>query len=360
MKLFYNKKINDFTKELCIFGFKLKFTNHKKEFKRKLPQCESMINNIMKGPHFIYTNANNFSTRDFKIYMSDVFYRALGYFPDLENPKTFNEKINWLKYNYFNPLENICADKYTAKGYFAQKAGEEYVIPLLGVWDNVNDIDFSKLPEKVVFKNTISGGTSGVKIIDNLSKLNKDELKYSLNKLLFNTNNDTYCSCIVPERRLIKERIIAEKYIEEMDGHLFDYKFFCFNGKMEFLYVGLDAMGELDNKLVFLDRNWNILDLKHGAHPILNKEEIKKPENFEKMIEISETFAQDFPFVRVDLYNINGKIYCGELTFNPTGGCMNFHSKEIDLKIGQMLDLDKIDKKFITDDIVKSIKSCNI
>jgi hypothetical protein len=351
MKLF-SKTQKDFHKIYSVLGIKLKFRDDIQKINtsvsNRVQNCEASIWRMMYGDRFLWYNKNNFSREDIIRYCANKFYEVLEYFPDFKNPKTFNEKINWLKYNYYNPTENLCCDKFSAKEYISDKIGSEYIVPLLGCWKDVNDIDFEKLPEQIVFKNTISGGGSGVKIVRNKSKQDLEHLKYELNQLLFNWNNDGYATCLIPERILIKERLIAEQYIEEVDDQVYDYKFFCFNGKAKFLYVQIDHKVNEISKISFYDMDFKKAPFQHALHSEININ-ISKPKNFNKMVEIAEKLAQDFPFVRVDLYNINGKIYVGELTFNPTGGFLKFDKVEWDYKIGEMLDLTKIDKQYLGD-----------
>jgi len=343
MKLFYKRKY-DYTTEYGIFGIKIKLTNSKKKIKnleQRIAECEKNVYSLLHGERFVYSNAHQLTTSDYKSLISKFFYNVVGYFPDLKNPKTFNEKINWLKLNYYNPIENLCCDKYEVKKYVEEKIGEEFIVPVYGVYNNVNDIDFTKLPNQVVFKNTLSGGDSGVKIIKNLKESNIEELKYELNNLLFNWNNDGLCNCLIPERRLIKERIIAEKYMEQIDGQLYDYKFFCFQGEPKFLTIIMDRPYY---KQSFFNMNFEKLQFDYGFPQII-KDDIR-PHNFKEMIEISKKLSADFQFARVDLYSVKNKVYFGEITFNPCGGYATY-PYDWDLKIGKMLDLTNIDKKYL-------------
>ena len=347
MKLFKIEK-NDCCIEINILGIKIKFTDYKqlsKNLEKRILFAEGNIHNLLYGSRFVYTNGDKISKDNFVRFCSNRFYDLLGYFPNLKNPRSFNEKINWMKYNYYNPIENSCCDKYTAKQYFTDKVGEEYTVPLLGVWDDVNDIDFDKLPEQIVFKNRVSGGAQGVKIVRNKSKIDLERLKYELNSLLFDWNNDGYTNCLNPKRKEIKERLIAEEYIEQFDGQVYDYKFFCFHGKVKFLYVAKDHFPGQVSKISFYTPDMKPCGFWNACHPQI-EETVSVPKNFDKMIEISEKLAEDFPFVRVDLYNIDGKIYVGELTFVPTGGFLKFNEIKYDFEIGKLLDLTKINPKF--------------
>ena len=342
MKLFYKRKY-DYTTEYGIFGIKIKLTNSKKKIKnleQRIAECEKNVYSLLHGERFVYSNAHQLTTSDYKSLISKFFYNVVGYFPDLKNPKTFNEKINWLKLNYYNPIENLCCDKYEVKKYVEEKIGKEYVIPTYGIWEDVNDIDFDSLPEAFVLKNTLSGGTKGVKTIKNKSITDIDKLKYELNNLLFFYNNNHH-DCIIPHRREIKERIIAEKYMEQIDGQLYDYKFFCFQGEPKFLTIIMDRP---NYKQSFFNMNFEKLQFDYGFPQII-KDDIR-PHNFKEMIEISKKLSADFQFARVDLYSVKNKVYFGEITFNPCGGYATY-PYDWDLKIGEMLDLTNIDKKYL-------------
>lgn len=192
---------------------------------------------LQRGDLFVYANQDKIFPDDFIRAFRDKFYKALGYFPDLKNPRTFNEKVNWLKFHYFNPNESICADKSTLKKYVSEHIGGEFVIPLIGIYEDVSDIDFEKLPEQVVFKNTASGMGRGVRVIRNKSETDIDKLKFELNSVQFDWVKTDFLGMFNPKMRDVKMRLIAEEYIEQINGRVYDYKFFCFHGKAEFFYM---------------------------------------------------------------------------------------------------------------------------
>ena len=341
MKLFKFKK-DELSIFLTLFGIKFKYTSQKKLnklYNRKIYQLEHEVSRLTNGDRYIWQNRESITIEEIKKRIENRCYEILGYFPDLQNPKTFNEKINWLKLNNYNPIENLCADKATFKEYLKDKSLENCIVPNYGVYNCVEEIDFDKLPEQVVFKNTITGGAHGVIIIKNKSKTDIEKLKYDLNTLLL-AINDTYASCLVPARKEIKQRLIAEKYLEQPDGQLFDYKIFCFNGEPKFIKLHNDRFSKEGLDVNYYDLDWKLVSL-HDKFYRNSGKIFPKPENLDKMLEISRKIAADFPFVRVDLYDVNNNIYVGELTFNPGGGYEGF-SYEEDLKAGELLDIENI------------------
>ena len=262
---------------------------------------------------------------------------SLGYKMDLKNPKTFNEKLNWYKLNYYDELMAKVVDKSQAKDYVISKGLSDIVIKTLSVTDKIDDIEFNMLPNSFVIKNTNDSG--GIYVCKDKKALNIDEVKSKLTK----TENFTY----VNGKHVYREnlynkypnKIIVEECLKTDDGRApFDYKFFCFNGEPKFLYVTSNR--EISPCLDFFDIDFNHLDCKH-VYPNA-KETIFKPENYDKMIEICRILSKDFPHVRVDLYNIKGKIYFGELTFFTSAGFGVFKPKKYDLIFGEYFNIDGI------------------
>lgn len=250
---------------------------------------------------------------------------------NLKNPQTFNEKLQWLKLYDRNPEYTKMVDKYEVRKYIAEKIGEEYLIPFLGVWDRFDDIDFDKLPDQFVLKCTHDSG--GVVICKDKSKLDIEETRKKINRCL---KRDFYkLACEWPYKN-VKPRIIAEKFmVDELGAELKDYKFFGFNGKVKIMYVASDRENEL--KFDFFDADFNPLNLRHG-YPN-SKEDIKKPDNFSKMVSIAERLSENIPQLRVDLYSIGSKIYFGELTFFHHAGMVPFDPEEWDKTFGDWIEL---------------------
>ena len=269
-----------------------------------------------------------------ELFLKMKFRAMMGYWPDLKNPKTFNEKIQWLKLHDRKPEYTTMVDKYAAKEYVANIIGEEYIIPTLGVWERVEDIDFDTLPNQFVLKCTHdSGGLVICKDKTTLDiKATKKTLKRFLHRRYFYQNREW------PYKN-VPHRIIAEQYMEDNQTHeLRDYKFFCFNGEMKALFIASDRQtkGE-DTKFDFFDTNYKHLDIKNG-HPNA-KEPPAKPESFEKMKKMAEKLSEHIPHLRVDFYEVNGKAYFGELTFSHWSGMVPFEPEKWDFEFGQWITL---------------------
>ena len=252
---------------------------------------------------------------------------------NLKEPKTFNEKLQWLKLYDRNPEYTKMVNKYEAKKYVADIIGQEYIISTLGVWDKFEDIEFDKLPKQFVLKPTHTSGN--VFICKDKEKINYKQLRKMINKWL---KRDYYLVHREWPYKNIKPKIIAEQYMVDDSGmKLKDYKFFCFNGIAQTILVCSNRNGSFKNTN-FYDINWNLQPFTREKHKNSN-EQIKKPKNLDEMITVAEKLSKDIPFVRVDLYEINGKVYFGELTFYPSSGFEGFEPEEWDKKLGDMLEL---------------------
>lgn len=259
------------------------------------------------------------------------YFTGMRKFPDLEHPRTFNEKLQWLKLNDIHPEYERLVDKYEAKVVVSQLIGGGYIIPTIGVWDYFDDIDFDLFPNQFVLKTTHDSG--GVVVVKDKSKMNIANVRAKIEKSL--KNNFFYQHREYPYKN-IKPRIIAEKYmVDESGTELKDYKFFCFDGEPKMLFVATDR--PYDTRFDFFDMDWNHLPFKQG-HPLATKE-IRKPVGFEQMKEIARKLSKGISHVRVDLYDINGKIYFGELTFFHFSGNVPFEPEEWDYKVGEWLKL---------------------
>lgn len=265
-----------------------------------------------------------------KIYLKWYFYSRVGYKLDLNNPKTFNEKLQWLKLNNRKPEMVKMVDKVDAKEYVAKIIGEEYIIPTLGVYDSVDEIDFDKLPNQFVLKCTHDSG--GIVICSDKSKLDIEAAKAKLRRGL--KVNYYYQNREWPYKQ-VKPRIIAEQYMVDESGYeLKDYKFFCFDGEVKLLFIASDRGSKTEEtKFDFFDTDFNHLPFLNG-HPNATKP-IDRPKGFEEMKKIAARLSQGQPHLRVDLYDINGRIYFGELTFYHWSGMTPFEPKEWDYKLGE-------------------------
>ncbi len=250
---------------------------------------------------------------------------------DLENPKTFNEKLQWLKLYDRNPEYTNMVDKYEAKKYVSKKIGEQYIIPTIGIYKKFEDINFNELPNKFVIKPTHTSGN--VFICKDKDKINYKKLKKEINKWL--KRKYFYIHREWPYKD-VKPRIIIEKYMIDRSGsELKDYKFFCFNGKVKMILVCSNRFSNLNK--TFFDEQWTMYNFTEGGHQ--KEEKIEKPNNFEKMKEIAEKLSNDISFVRIDFYEIDSKIYFGEITFYPSAGYEKFEPQEYDEFFGNMIKL---------------------
>lgn len=270
-----------------------------------------------------------------KIYLKIIFRLKMGYKLNLDNPKTFNEKLQWLKL-YNRKIEyTTMVDKYSVKDFVSTKLGEDCIIPTLGVWNNANDIDFDSLPDKFVLKTTHGGGGCGIIICKDKKLFDKENAIYKLNESL---KTSIYSNFREWPYKDVCRRIIAEPYIEDKNiGELRDYKFFCFNGEAKFCKVDYGRF--IEHRANYYDLNWNILPFGEKCFPPDENVIIEKPINFDIMIEYVNKLSNNIPFVRIDLYNISGKIYFGEITFFPASGFGEFTSKGWDEKLGHMINL---------------------
>lgn len=265
-------------------------------------------------------------------YLKRIFRYRVGYPLDLNCPQTFNGKLQWLKIYDKNPAYTQMVDKYEAKKYLAEQIGEEYIVPLLGVYDSFDEIDFAKLPQQFVLKCTHDSG--GVAICKDVNYFNKAAAKKALENNL--KINFYWVGREYPYFN-VKPRIIAEKYIENNEGkELIDYKFMCFNGRVKLIFTCSERFGT-GLKVTFFDLNWNKMPFER--HYPSSQMNIPKPQNFAKMITMAEKLSADIPFVRIDFYEINGHIYVGEITFYPGGGMEEFSPQEWDRELGTWLKL---------------------
>lgn len=268
-------------------------------------------------------------------YLKLLYKKFLGKDLNLENPKTFNEKLQWLKLHDRNPQYTNFVDKYEVRKYIKEKIGEEYLIPILGIYDKFEDIDFDNLPNQFVIKCTHDSG--GIIICKDKNTFNKKEAKNKIKRLL--KQNFYYLAREWPYKN-VKPRIMIEKYMKE-DGKedLTDYKFMVFNGKVKCSFVCLNRTSKKGMNIDFYDREWKKMPFyRHykNSNTILDK-----PKNYDLMIQISEKLAKGMPFVRVDLYEISGKIYFGELTLYPGAGLEEFNPEKWDEILGSWIKIDE-------------------
>lgn len=245
--------------------------------------------------------------------IENEYLKVLGHSLNWDNLQTYTEKMQWEKIYDKNPMKTVLADKYRVREWIENKIGNDYLIPLIGVWDSFDDIDFNSLPDQFVLKTNHGTGT-------NLIVKDKEKLNIKRTKRMFDDwmkIDYAFTNSLQLHYRKIPRKIIAEKYLETDLGELQDYKFLCFDGKPYFCWVDLGRFSK-HTRTVF-NMKWELRPWTQATYGIASHE-IPKPKNFDKMVEIATILSKGFSHVRVDLYNVDGKIYFGEMTFTNGSG----------------------------------------
>lgn len=290
-------------------------------------------NNMYNNNFFKNISYKFFNLLPDKLFIQLKFFKNFHRLPNLKNPKTFSEKLQWLKLYDRNPYYTKLVDKYEVKKIVADIIGKKYIIPTLGVWDKAEDIDFDTLPNQFVLKATHDSGR--VIICKDKEKLDKEWAKKEMAKSL---KRDFYALTREWPYKNVPRRIIAEEFMEDAETkELRDYKFFCINGKVELLFIATGRQTQEEPYFDFFDTDYNHLPFKHG-HPNAPIKPIK-PKNFDLMKIISEKLSLNLPQIRVDLYEINGNIYFGELTLFHHSGMVQFDPPTWDYQLGELLKL---------------------
>ena len=270
-------------------------------------------------------------------FLKKVFPKYMGYPLDLENPKTFSEKLQWLKVNYRDPIQTVMVDKHEAKNFIAQRVGEQYIIRTLAVWDSVEDIDFDALPNQFVLKCTHDSG--GIVICKDKSSLDREAAKAKLRASL---KRDYSKIAREWAYQNVPRRIIAEKYISELgNDDLLDSKMYSFHGEPKLTVVCSDRFSKTGTRMNFYDINWEPMGIHFGHYPPLSTE-FPKPATYEEMKRLTAELSKDCPFLRVDFYEIKGRLYIGELTFFPGAGLEQFCPMTKDYELGEWLHLENV------------------
>ncbi len=268
-------------------------------------------------------------------YLRLMFRYRMGYELDLDNPKSFSEKLQWLKLYDRKPQYTSLVDKHEVKAFVADRVGDQYVIPELGMWDTPAQIEWNKLPGSFVLKTTHGGGNTGVIVCKDKASFDKDKALKCLNESM---KQDLYRDSREWPYKNVKRRVIAEAFLEDSKtNELRDYKFFCFDGVVKALFVATDRQKREEPYFNFFDEDYNELDLKQG-HPN-NPIPPEKPSCFDEMKEVAAQLSKGIPHVRVDLYEANGKVYFGEMTFYHFGGMVPFEPEKWDMEFGDMINL---------------------
>lgn len=256
----------------------------------------------------------------------------LDFDDDIENPQTFNGKIQWLKIHDNIPIKTVLSDKYAVRKWIRRKIGDEYLISLVGSWEKVEDINFESLPNCFVFKSNTGSGRNY--IVKDKNKCNWNEIKKILSKwqkYSFGWDGLELQYVNIPRK------ILAEEYIEQTDGNLYDYKIHCFNGEPQLIQVIGDRNLEMHTgKEAFYNIDWERNDMMYHTYDQYEKE-IPEPGNLDKMLNVARILSKDFKYVRVDLYDINGDIKFGEMTFTPANGLGNWEGSHFGSIVGSWI-----------------------
>ena len=260
------------------------------------------------------------------------YQKALGHSLDWNNLQTYTEKMQWEKIYDKNPLKAVLADKYCVREWVKNRIGKEYLIPLLGVWDSFDEIDFSRLPEQFVLKT--NHGTKTNLIVKDKGKLNIKRTKRIFDDWM--KTNYAFTNSLELHYKDIPRKIIAEKYLETESGELEDYKFLCFDGKPCFCWVDIGRFTKHTRKV--FNMQWEVQPCTQSSFGSADYD-IPKPQNFDQMVEIAAELSRGFSHVRVDLYNVYGKIYFGEMTFTNASGLSRIIPEEYDKVLGECWNL---------------------
>lgn len=267
-----------------------------------------------------------------RIMIAQMFYWKIGYYPNIENPKTFSEKVLWLKLYYEDPRITICSDKYEGKKYIDKILGPGYTVPVIKKYDNVCDIDFNQLPDKFVLK--VNWCTGYNIIVTDKRIVDVEEAKAKLDYWKLPWKSSYYGSFNWGYGNM-KPVVFAEEYLD-IPQNTTEYKLFCFNGKVNFTLVEMDYFGKNPMR-AFYNKKWE--ELPFQFERIKRATDVKKPGTYDEMVKIAEKLAEPFPYVRVDFYDINGKLYVGELTFYSGGGFTRIIPSKWDELLGEQLDI---------------------
>lgn len=304
----------------------------------KLKACDLRVIELKlfdERDYFYYANLSpDLYNAELRLWYRNVTGRLL----DLKNPRTFNEKLNWMKLYDRNPLKTRLADKYLVRDWVKERIGEDHLIPLLGVWDDFESIDFDALPERFVLK--CNHGSGSNVIVKDKSTLDMDDARAMFQAWM--SVDWAHVFGFELHYSDITKKIIAEEFIEELSGNLYDYKIHCFGGEPKFI----QCIGDRDPRAhtahqIFYDFEWNDIGWTFEDYPRFPRQ-VDKPDCLNEMYDIAKALSRDFPYVRVDLYDLKGRILFGEMTFTPLSGAYVYRGTFTplkDLELGEMIDL---------------------
>ena len=265
--------------------------------------------------------------------LGEWFLSETGEVLDLHSPKTFNQKTQWLKVNDSTKIKGQLADKYLVRQYIEKEIGADYLVPLLGVYDSVDDIDFDELPDRFVLKATHGSGWNIV--VSDKAGLSVSETKWKLKKWL--DMDFAYLHGYELHYNYCQPRIIAEEYLDDLSsGSVDDYKVYCFNNGEPIVCVCRDRFSDAGIRTSYYDKNWEKLPIRDVGERTFKCE---RPPHLDEMIRMSELLARDFAFVRVDWYESTHGLLFGEMTFTSSSGTENFDPPEWNIELGKRIDL---------------------
>lgn len=267
-----------------------------------------------------------------RIIIAQTFYKNVGYYPNINHPKTFSEKVLWLKLYYHNDAIRIACDKALGKGYIDSVLGPGYTVPIIKTYNSVEDIDLDELPQRFVLK--VNWATGCNIIVKDKSEADLDKIKYDLDRWTLPWKS-SYYGTFNAGYRDVKPIIFAEEYLD-IPHNTTEYKLFCSYGKLLFTLFENDYFGKEPTR-AYYDRNGNEVPWQFGDIKKITVD--KMPDEYQEMIKIAEKVSEPFPYIRVDFYDINGKLYIGELTFYSGGGFSHLNPREWDNYLGEKLDI---------------------
>lgn len=298
------------------------------------------MNSIIKKYIVKFVHLLHNSLSDDK-YLELLFRVQMGYPLNLKKPQSFNEKLQWLKLYDRKSVYTQLVDKIDVKPYVASIIGQEHIIKTLAVWNDVEDIDISGLPNQFVLKCNNGAGNNGVVICKDKSKFDLNAAKKKLSRGM---RRDGWIFLKEWPYKNVKKRFFAEEFVESENESLLDYKFMVYNGRVENLFVVLERNKSKNPYINFYDRDWNLLPFERD-HPQYTKNILPPPAQLHTMIDLAEKLSNNIPFIRVDFYCNYGKILFGELTFYPGSGLESFQPIEWDYKLGKLIKLPQDNSK---------------
>ncbi|OUO56595.1 glycosyltransferase [Candidatus Avelusimicrobium gallicola] len=357
MGIFWNRMFGNYlwTMNRIAPEFKQMFLSRFRQDFKQAKEDGELNQKFFSKPDWEYINKliNGQLTSDIRKKLSDWYQKVTGKYLNLDNPRTFNEKTQWLKLYDSTPLKTRLADKYLVREWIKEKIGEQYLIPLIGVYDKFDDIDFDKLPNQFVMK--CNHGSGWNIIVKDKSKLNLAEAKQKIDTWMA-TDYSTRWGFELHYRNIVP-KIIIEKYMEEVATALYDYRFFCSYGDVKQIWLDVYS-GTPNHKRKIYDRNWNELNIT-VKWPRLETP-VEKPQKLADMIRFAEILSKEFSLVRVDFYLIGNHIYFGEMTFTSMSGIGQFNPEKEDLKLGNMIKLPALAYNLETGEYYKLPKKSRI